>query len=77
MLWTSFFGMEFYILKSNKTESEEFSGIHSAWGYFFVAFENGIGNIINPTISDWEEPKEKFTSAWIIIYLVYFVWFMN
>ena len=44
-------------------------------GYNFLAFENGIGNILNPTV-EWWTGQNKLTAT-IIIGIVYLTWFLN
>jgi len=77
LLWNCLFAMELYILKSNLSDVEGFKGIPTAIGYFFIAFENGIGNIASPSVDDWELTAETKFSARMVIYLVYIVWLFN
>ena len=53
MLWTGLFAEQFYILKSNTQDVEAFEGTNKLVGYILVAFENGIGNIVPPTVDEW------------------------
>lgn len=41
-----------------------------------VAFENGIGNIISPSVGSWDAKEDSITKTFII-YLIYVVWMMN
>ena len=51
--------------------------MESVLGFMFVAFENGIGNIIPPTVDSWTGEENKSITATLIIYIVYLVWIMN
>ena len=52
-LWTLLFAYQFYILKSNTQDVQDFEGTNKVMGYFLLAFENGIGNIVPPTVEEW------------------------
>jgi hypothetical protein len=77
VLWTTLFATQYLILKSNKTDVEGYDGIPTLLGYFLLAFENGIGNIQNPTVDVWISEFDQTFSASIIIFLIYFFWFLN
>ena len=76
ILWTGLFAVQYMILKSNHKDAEGYGGILTGLGFMFVAFENGIGNIINPTVDAWDNEAPGFTRTFII-YLVYFIWILN
>ena len=57
-LFTCFFGIELYVLDSNRAEIEEYKSLPTALGYFFIAFGNGIGNIVNPSYAKFKNTKE-------------------
>ena len=80
MLYNCLFAMEFYILQSNKDDAAGYSGLGKAQtfvGYFFVAFENGIGNISPPSVEVWNTSSKNTTSSQVIMYLIYLFWFLN
>ena len=71
--------MELYILGSNKEDVKSYKGLtytEVLLGYSFLAFENGIGNISNPTVKQEWLDKDDATSTFLIG-LVYFTWFLN
>ena len=53
MCWTALFAMQFNSLGSNSADALGYSGVLAPIGYFFVAFENGLGNIAPPTVDIW------------------------
>jgi hypothetical protein len=56
VLYNCLFALELYILKSNQEDVEGYTGlkhVQNLMGYFFLAFENGIGNIANPSVEVW------------------------
>jgi len=58
MLYNCLFALELYVLKSNKEDVAGYEGlehVQNLFGYFFLAFENGIGNIVNPSVEEWIE----------------------
>ena len=77
ILWTALFAIQYFILKSNQKDAEAYLGVESVLGFMFVAFENGIGNIIPPTVDSWTGEENKSITATLIIYIVYLVWIMN
>ena len=77
VLWAGFFATEFFVLKTNRQEAKDYQGIPNWLGYFFLAFENGIGNISSPSLNEWTNVTDSTISSKLIIYMVYFVWFMN
>lgn len=48
--WTILFAFSLFVLKSSNSEAESYTGMPVSIGYFWVAFENGIGNINPPTV---------------------------
>jgi hypothetical protein len=71
------FASQLYILRSNIDDVQGYEGTSAVVGYFILAFENGIGNISNPSVELWTSKKDQSLSASIIIFLVYFYWFLN
>lgn len=66
LLYNCLFALELYVLKSNKEDVEGFKGLGkhtNLIGYFFIAFENGIGNIANPSVEVWEEGAKNLYSS--------------
>jgi hypothetical protein len=53
VLWTVMFALQFYVLKSNRDDVDGYQGTSLAVGYFFLAFENGVGNINPPSVEEW------------------------
>jgi len=77
MMWNCYFAMELYLLKSNESDAEAYKGIPYAFRYFFIAFENGLGNTASASIEKWEKAAKSKFSACLIIYLIYIVWLFN
>ena len=86
ILWTMLFAMEFYVLKSNKNDVDGYEGTSQAIGYFFLAFENGVGNISPPSVEEWYKNKDhegwyqsdpQTTTESILVGLVYTSWIFN
>jgi hypothetical protein len=46
----------------------------TALGYFFLTFENGLGNISPPTVEVWQSNHNQTITATLIIYLIYLTW---
>jgi len=62
MLYNCLFALELYVLKSNKEDVAGYAGlehVQNLLGYFFLAFENGIGNIANPSVEEWIDGAKK------------------
>ena len=65
-IYNCLFAMELYVLKSNKADVAGFEGLGqhtNIIGYFFIAFENGIGNIANPSVEEWTPGAKKAYSS--------------
>ena len=54
--WVTFFAQMACILGANQGDAEGYSMILAA-GYFLTTFENGLGNISNPTIAFVKDEK--------------------
>jgi hypothetical protein len=65
-IYNCLFALELYVLKSNKADVAGYEGLNTHTnliGYFFVAFENGIGNIQNPTVEEWTHGAKNHASC--------------
>jgi hypothetical protein len=74
LLWTILFAMEYFILQSNLDDAAGYSGTSQSMGYFIVAFQNGIGGIVPPTVDAWNPKDDQIFSEKVLIFLVYFFW---
>jgi hypothetical protein len=65
IIWTILFAAEFKVLKSNSEDVEGYAGVGWILGHIILAFENGIGNINNPTVENWmnEDDEDIIASA--------------
>ena len=77
ILWTLFFAMQLFVLQSNKDDVEGYVGTSKGWGYFLLAFENGIGNISPPTVEVWYSKDSQSYSAGLLIFFIYAYWIMS
>jgi len=49
-IWVFLFALVAKVLGANRGNAQGYSGVDTFLGHLFVAFENSIGNINNPTI---------------------------
>ena len=73
--WIAFFAIISAVLGSNANNAEAYVGLPLAISYFFVTFQNSLGNINNPTIImiKGEEVLPAFDKIFVLV--IYFFWF--
>jgi hypothetical protein len=50
---TAMFGLLFFVLQVNQQEVEGYPQLPSFIGYFLIAFGNGVGNIHEPSYTEF------------------------
>jgi hypothetical protein len=65
------------VLGSNHNLASSYVGANLAFGYFFQTFENGIGNISQPTINFLADSRNHTMIDHFIVFLIYFFWGMS
>jgi len=75
------------MLGANNDVGQTYTHLNQFWGYFFLIWENSIGNINPPTYAFWtdrlnskgnlklEDYQEHGT--YLIIYIIWFMWLAN
>lgn len=84
VIWLFAFTLIFILLGANDDVGQTYVDLNEFWGYFFLIWENSIGNINPPTYHFWMdklnnskmEPYQT-TSSHLTIYIIWFMWFAN